>query len=240
MKCFNYALLVLSLVVMFSSGCSSESDPSSQSQQTVSTEVSLPDFASVQTDHVFAYSCGDSLDFAAHVMQDSSWVFLPDTTLRVMPVQSGSGAKYQGSGYIYWSKGNEAILQGPTGSFLTCQTVPREKSWQAARIRGVDFRALGQEPGWNLEITDGGRMTYIGDYGNDSMTVKTPEQSLTNSKGSRMYEAQTESRSITVKITDKPCTDSMSGFEFPSAVTVTVDGNTYQGCGRELSDIAYQ
>ena len=235
--CFKLPLIAI-VFMFFVIGCSSDPAPEPSPQKSKSANISLPDFSTISTDEVYAYSCGDSLDFAAHVKPDSSWLFLPDTTLKVMPVTSGSGAKYQAGGYIYWSKGNEAILQKPTGSFLTCKTVPREKSWQAARIRGVDFRALGQEPGWHLEISDGGQMKYVGNYGNDSLTVATPEQSSANSKGTKVFEVQSKSHSISVEITDEPCTDSMSGFKFPSTVTVTVDSETYRGCGRALSDIA--
>lgn len=235
--CLKRSLITI-VFLGFIIGCSSEPAPKTFPEKSKSADISLPDFSTISTEDVYAYNCGDSLDFAAHVKPDSSWLFLPDTTLKVMPVTSGSGAKYQGSGYIYWSKGNEAILQEPTGSFLTCQTVPQEKSWQAARIRDVDFRALGQEPGWYLEIRHGGQMTYIGNYGNDSLTVATPTPTVDSAASSRVYKTETASQNISVEIAEEPCTDSMSGFQFPSTVTVTVDGETYQGCGRQLKDIA--
>ncbi|MDZ7682828.1 MAG: MliC family protein [Fodinibius sp.] len=236
MSIFSRFQIVVLMGLFLIAACSSEPDSQPSTMQSL-TKVTLPNFDSISTEDVYAYSCGDSLEFATHVTPDSSWLFLPDTTLKVRPVTAGSGAKYQGSGYIYWSKGNEAILQQPTGSFLTCQTVPREKSWQAARIRGVDFRAMGQEPGWQLEITHGGQIKYVGNYGNDSLTVATPEQSSINNQGAKFYEAQTESRSINIKITDDLCTDSMNGFSFPSTVTVSVDGETYRGCGRQLNSL---
>ena len=37
--------------------------------------------------------------------------------------------------------------------------------WHQAKLRGVSFRAIGQEPGWLLEITDGSEILLVTDYG---------------------------------------------------------------------------
>ena len=231
LKVYSRALFVVLLSVMFL-GCTSSQNKEREVQKSKSQEVNLPDFSSVDTENVFAYNCGDSLQFAAHVTTDSTWLFLSDTTVKVLPVEAGSGSKYEGNSFLYWSKGDEAILQRPQGSFVTCRTVPKEKSWQAARIRGVDFRALGQEPGWHLEITEGQELRYIGNYGKDTLVADVPKPEKTGQR--TIYQARSGSRSIKIEILDEPCTDSMSGFQFPSTVTVTVDAKTYRGCGRAL------
>jgi len=33
--------------------------------------------------------------------------------------------------------------------------------WVDAKLRGVYFRAVGNEPGWNLEISAGGAMVQV-------------------------------------------------------------------------------
>lgn len=230
-KVNSRVLFVVLLAIMFL-GCSSSKNKEREVQKPKSQEVKLPDFSSVNTENVFAYNCGDSLQFAAHVTKDSTWLFLADTTVKVLPVKAGSGAKYEGNAFLYWSKGDEAILQRPKGSFVTCRTVPKEKSWQAARIRGVDFRALGQEPGWHLEMKEGQELRYIGNYGKDTLITDMPKPEKTEQR--TIYHARGGSRTIVIEILDEPCTDSMSGFQFPSSVTVTVDGKTYRGCGRAL------
>lgn len=213
-------------------GCSGQSREPKKSKSVTQKQPKLPDFSSISTSNVYAYSCGDSLQFSAHVTRDSTWLFLPDTTLKTLPVKAGSGAKYEGARYIYWSKGDQAILQGPTGPFLTCKMAPKEKAWAAAKIRGVYFRALGQEPGWMLEITKGKRLRYIGNYGKDTVTVVPPKPKETQNQ--TIYQANTNAHKLKVEITDKPCTDAMSGFHFPKSVAVTLDGKTYHGCGRYL------
>ncbi|MDZ7659031.1 MliC family protein [Fodinibius sp.] len=198
------------------------------------THISIPNFDSIQTDQVFVYNCSDTLQFTAHVTKDSTWLFLSDTTLKVLPVKAGSGARYEGKSYMYWSKGSEAILQKPQGSFMTCQSVPEERSWAAAKLRGVDFRALGQEPGWFLELKKEGQLKYVGNYGNDTLTVKTPTPEADTQGKRTVYRSKDADQKLKLVIADTPCTDSMSGFDFPQTVMITVNGKTYRGCGRYL------
>lgn len=234
MYSLQFSRLVIGLlIVVFFCGCSSEEDDTPKDLQKETSQAVLPNFSSVSTSDVFVYECGDSLQFTAHVTSDSTWLFLPDTTLKVLPVSTGSGARYEGNAYLFWSKEQEAILQKPRGSFLTCQAVPQEKSWQAAKLRGVDFRALGQEPGWHLEITNGKHIRYVGNYGQD--TVYTPVPDPQTEQQRTVYQVDTEDHRLEVEIIDKPCTDSMSGFELRSTVSVTIDGTTYRGCGRILN-----
>lgn len=216
-------------------GCQNEKESRSGDDKSAQNEsVAIPAFDSVNTDQVFVYNCGDSLQFTAHATKDSSWLFLQDTTLKVLPVKAGSGARYEGNRYLYWSKGNEAILQKPEDSFMTCQSMPKERRWAAAKLRGIDFRAQGQEPGWHLELIKEGETRYVGNYGQDSLTASTPKSTTSDENNTTEYHIQKEEQELNITIADTSCTDSMNGMEFPKTVTITVDGNTYRGCGRYL------
>lgn len=229
---YIYLTLLLSLTILVV-GCGERTEPEPNKQSAIKN-AELHGFESVDTDQVFVYNCADSLQFTAHVTPDSTWLFLSDTTLKVMPVKAGSGARYEGHSYLYWSKGNEAILQKPEGSLMTCQSVPEERSWAAAKLRGVDFRALGQEPGWFLELKKEKQLKYVGNYGRDTLIVK-PSAPTINAQGRRIvYRSEDTQQMLKLVIADTPCTDSMSGFDFPQTVTVTVDGETYRGCGQYL------
>jgi putative lipoprotein len=104
--------------------------------------------------------------------------------------------------------------------------------WQDARERGVDFRALGQEPGWFLEIDDGRSMRLVYDYAEREATRPGPTPTI--EQGKTTYAAATGSHRLIVVIDDRPCQDVMSGEPFPSTVTVTIDGRELRGCGRSL------
>lgn len=105
--------------------------------------------------------------------------------------------------------------------------------WEQARLSGVEFRAIGQEPGWNLDIDQGREIRYVGDYGNTRVTVPTPEPDI-DSAGTIVYHAQTAAHDLRVVIRETPCQDTMSGEEFTHSVTVMVGGREVQGCGRVL------
>ena len=45
------------------------------------------------------------------------------------------------------------------------QELAKNDVWHAAKLRGVAFRAIGQEPGWLLEITNGEEILLVTDYG---------------------------------------------------------------------------
>lgn len=228
-----YLIFLVSLTLV-ALGCEQHAETETYEQNSAAGHYELPGFESINTDQVFVYNCGDTLQFTAHVTKDSTWLFLSDTTLKVMPVKAGSGARYEGNSYLYWSKGNEAILQKPKGAFMTCQSVPEERSWAAAKLRGVDFRALGQEPGWVLEIQKEDQLKYVGNYGADTLIVELPVPDTDHQGRRTVYRAKSAQQTLELVIADTPCTDNMSGFDFRQTVTVTVDGETYRGCGRYL------
>ena len=88
------------------------------------------------------------------------------------------------------------------------------------------YRALGQEPGWNVTI-DGGRIDYVGDYGETRITVPAPEPII--AINGEVY--QTER--LQVHISHGRCNDAMSGWGYADTVMVIADGQTFHGCGGE-------
>lgn len=107
--------------------------------------------------------------------------------------------------------------------------------WQAARARGIEFRALGQEPGWYLEIDDGESMRLVYDYGEREATTAVPEPVVDGT--TTTYDSRSGEHHLRVVIQDEPCSDVMSGLRFSHTVTVTIDGSTYRGCGQDLASL---
>jgi heat shock protein HslJ len=101
---------------------------------------------------------------------------------------------------------------------------------QDARARGVDFRAIGQEPGWVAEVTEGGQITAVLDYG--AKTLELPAPSLeTTEDGTVIYDTSTDTDHLVLRIRRKICIDSMSGESHSSTVDLLVNDKPYQGCG---------
>ncbi len=177
------------------------------------------------------YDC-NGYDFIARLGPGEMAVWLPDRYVVLSQVRSDSGTKYQESDIEFWSKGEEALLTVGSEQHLNCVLVPHRVPWEDARRRGVEFRAVGNEPGWSLEIQAGQSLLFVGDYG--MRRVATPDPGVQQQGAIRSYHARTESADLVVEITAGDCADTMSGEPFPSQVVVTLNNEVYHGCGRDL------
>ena len=86
------------------------------------------------------------------------------------------------------------------------------------------YRALGQEPGWNLTIANG-RIDYVGDYGETRINVPAPEPII--AINGHVYRTPR----LEVHISHGRCNDVMSGHGYSDNVMVIADGKTVRGCG---------
>jgi uncharacterized membrane protein len=118
----------------------------------------------------------------------------------------------------------------------TTSTAPAAATtpWDEAKARGVDFRAVGGEPSWSAEVVEGQRITMA--INNGATQVETPAPpAVTDAAGRRIYRGQTAAHQLTLLISETTCEDAKSGEAFPMAVTASLDGRVYQGCGRVLT-----
>jgi uncharacterized membrane protein len=97
--------------------------------------------------------------------------------------------------------------------------------------RDRDVRAQGQEPSWSLEIRKGKGIRFTYDLGKREVVTPMPVPRTDSKSGATVYRAVTEANDLRVVIEQTPCTDSMSGNPFEATVTVTLNGQTYHGCG---------
>jgi putative lipoprotein len=116
------------------------------------------------------------------------------------------------------------------GRKQTCRE--RREPWQEAADRGVEFRAVGQEPGWFLEIDVEKQIRLVYDYAEHELIAPVPAPS--RKATSRFYDTTVKAQHLVIQIDDVPCTDVMSGEGFPQTVTVTIDARTLRGCGRDI------
>jgi putative lipoprotein len=181
---------------------------------------------------VVSFVCDDMFRFSVRFEGDSATLFLPDTSLTMERTVSASGARYARAGIEFWQSGDEAMLTVDGTHYPHCQAREGPDPFTAALLRGVRFRAVGQEPGWYLEVEDAGAMRFVGDYGERTVITPVPEPTATRERTE--YRAVTEAHDLRVLIERRPCSDAMSGERFAATVTVTVDGDEYHGCGRWL------
>ena len=154
-------------------------------------------------------------------------------TLTLPRIPAGDGVKYTDGSDLFWTKGNEALLEADDHAHHGCRSKPSGAVWEEARLRGVDFRAAGNEPGWYLEMEYGGQLLLVTDYGGRRLTAATPAPSII-AAGASAYRSRISAHELVVTIQDAPCADDMSGEAFPARVLVQLDDQELRGCGRRL------
>lgn len=102
-------------------------------------------------------------------------------------------------------------------------------AWEDLREAQIIYRALGQEPGWMLDIHTSRRALLVLDYGERALRFELPYQYIRASEGA--YEANADGEAIAITISNGPCEDVMSGQPFPERVEVRVGARSYSGCG---------
>jgi len=104
--------------------------------------------------------------------------------------------------------------------------------WHKAKLRGVAFRAVGQEPGWLLEITNGEEILLVTDYGATRSTMPYVEPVVYQEERRTQYVVG--EYNTTIEIRGESCTDVMSGESFEVSVTLFLSNKELHGCGRAL------
>jgi len=177
------------------------------------------------------YDC-NGFDFIARLGPGEMAVWLPDQYVVLSQVRSASGTQYAEGDIVFWSKGENAMLSVGDQQYLNCQLQPHRVPWEDARRRGVDFRAVGNEPGWHVEVRGGEEILFVTDYGMQRVVV--PQRGQGKVGSARVYQGSTALHSVRVDILDQDCVDTMSGETFPNDVAVTLDDTLYHGCGQFL------
>jgi len=177
------------------------------------------------------YDC-NGYDFIARLGPGEMALWLPDHYVVLSQVRSASGTKYVEGDIEFWSKGEEAMLTVANQQYLNCLPVPGRVPWEDARRRGVAFRAVGNEPGWSLEVQSDRHLLFVSEPG--MRRVVAPDPGVQVEGDTRRYHALTESADLQVEIVAELCADTLSGESFPARVTVTLSGEMFYGCGRDL------
>jgi acid phosphatase (class A) len=182
----------------------------------------------------YVYECADGYSFTAKTEDNKVWLFLPQKTVELPRVPSASGVKYSEGPVMFWSKSDEAMIEVDQERHTDCTNNRAKAVWEDARLRGADFRAVGNEPGWYLELTNDERILFVGNYGSTKYLFDTPEPSVDPQGPETVYKVQKSGHELRVVLKGRPCVDSMSGEPYETTVTVMLDGKKYQGCGKPL------
>ena len=181
----------------------------------------------------YVWSCADGQKLVMRNLFREKAVAIDfhDGTRRLDQTISASGARYADAVAVFWTKGSAATLERQGAPAVKCEERRAESLVEDARARGVNFRALGNEPGWVLEIGPAGRISWTTNYGELRYDF---DQSQPASTGDTMtYTARQGTNSIQATVKAERCVDD-GDVEYSHAATVEFEGQTYRGCGLEL------
>jgi putative lipoprotein len=177
------------------------------------------------------YDCS-GYEFVARLGPGEMALWLPEGYVVLPQVRSASGTLYEEGDISFWSKGDDAMLTVVDQMYQNCHLQPQRVPWEDARRRGVDFRAIGNEPGWYLEIQSGKQLLFVYGFGVQRALVSDPAEEKTDT--ARVYSGASGGRELQVEILEQACADTMSGEQFPNRVVVIFDDMRYEGCGQDL------
>jgi len=104
--------------------------------------------------------------------------------------------------------------------------------WHAAKLRGVAFRAIGQEPGWLLEMTTGEKILLVTNTGQTRTEYPYVEPEVFQDQRKSVFSVKQDEFIVTIE--GVKCTDIMSGEKFEVSVFIDFNGKALKGCGRAL------
>jgi putative lipoprotein len=200
----------------------------------ISTPDGLVHLPKMTVPRTYVYECSDGYTFPARIEGRDAWLFLPEQTVKLPNVPAASGAKYSDGSTLFWTKGDNAFLETGGRRHSACRNNRAKAIWEDAKLRGVSFRAVGNEPGWHLEITPSEKTVFVTDYGEFQHSAITPQPVTEKNTRKTTYNVENTEHNLKVEIKGQSCEDTMSGEIFGATVTVKLDGKTYKGCGKAL------
>ena len=225
MNALHYSVIVTTLLVTLSA-CT---DPNRVIEQREALGKQVDPNA-----QTYVFECADDFSFTARIENQNAWLFLRRDTLQLAMVEAASGVKFADEEHTFWMKGEEAMLITPRRTHKDCKNNYRLAIWEHAKLNGVDFRAVGNEPGWVLEISNQADILFITDYGQSRHEFVSTNVSSATQGLMTMYEANNDQDRIEIKLTAQRCGDTMSDEKFPVTVNVLLNQKEYNGCGRAL------
>jgi membrane-bound inhibitor of C-type lysozyme len=180
--------------------------------------------------------CGDDgPTFTARLVEKEAQLSLPNGKVVLPRVESASGERFSNGDFELWRKGDSATYQNNAGQRFNCSNDTKLAVWQDAGRRGVEMRAVGEERGgWVLEQTLT-TMTLTTAEGLERVEIPTPE-SKGYIEGERVsYWGRDGDTLMRVSRESKECVDERTGEKFDTTIEISLNGQTLEGCGRDLS-----
>lgn len=197
---------------------------------TVSPSVAHSGGSQVGSGRTWVFMCPDESSYVVRSTESDAWVFRDGSSVRLHAVPSATPLRYAQDNVQLVIEGDQGRLFEPGKGTVACRNDPQRAVWEHAKLDGVDFRGIGNEPPWVLEIREQSRMVLITEYGANRIERLLPQPSNDTIRETTRW----DTGDLQVEITADICPDTMSGEIFSSRVVVSWQGRVLRGCGRPL------
>ncbi len=178
----------------------------------------------------YVFVCDDQHAYTVRVTGDTAWIFRPEGTLHLEAGSDSQGTTYHDDNFVLQIVGETARFGAPGSTPRVCRNDRSLAIWEKSKLDGADFRAVGNEPGWSLEIFEKNRAVLVTGYGASRIERLLPQPAVNQQARTTRWDAG----DMIVELTGKTCHDSMTGEPFETTVVVIWNGQTLRGCGRPL------
>jgi len=96
--------------------------------------------------------------------------------------------------------------------------------------------ARGNEPGWQIEISD--KAISFRTMDGEAFTIEPVPEPMA-ADGVETYSATVDGQPFTLTVADTLCADTMSGMQHPKTVTVALGDRRLEGCGGQPADLLH-
>jgi membrane-bound inhibitor of C-type lysozyme len=192
--------------------------------------------AGVLRAHVWDCDDGRQLQMRNLFRENAVALDFHEGTQRLEQTVSASGARYANAdeSIVFWTKGGAATLERRGTPATKCRERRAESLREDARLRGVVYRALGNEPGWTLEVGPGDRLDWTTNYGADHHAFEGAVESAGSDGATRTFTASHGADAIKVTVTAEPCTDD-GDVAYDHTAVIESAGGTLRGCATKLN-----
>ncbi|WP_163577689.1 MliC family protein [Halomonas faecis] len=186
-------------------------------------------------DEFQAWRCTPAQDLVAAVTEEELRLWSAHGAYRLLPAVVASGSRYQQGDLSFWAKGDEAMVESANGR-LDCTADMTRSTLTRDQRPGVMFHGRGNEPGWTVSLAhDVPELSMVLDYGERELSLPYRVVEMDNADGRVKLASGRADQPFTLELEARACFDSMSGKPFPARVTLSLDGETYRGCGQGIA-----
>ncbi|WP_428354043.1 hypothetical protein [Methyloprofundus sp.] len=183
----------------------------------------------------YVFECSDKFTFTASIGDNQARILYPEQSITLAHAFTLFGQKFNAKQTTLWLEKGIAKLEISSVIHENCHNNKAKATWEDAKLNGVDFRAVGTQSSWILEIVKGKNIIFADFFGKiNKYLFSISEPVIDEASRSTVYKTSNDEHTLLVKILGTSCQDIISGETFEFTVTVKLDGKLFKGCGRSL------